>query len=259
MPLYVEARLPAESKTWRELVLVPLADVHIGAREFDERLFLKKIEWIAAAPNRFAVINGDLLNVAVRRSKSDIYSETMRPRDAKRWAVRALQPIADRILSATTGNHEERMSREMDVDLIEEIAEELGVPFDRAGCVVKVAFGPGDGHLKRMVYTIYHTHGATGSRRPGGKLNHMEDLSNAWEGVDVFISGHSHAKIVYKERKLVVDARNGKISQREVLHVNNSAFLGWGGYSERKGYRPSSLGPPHIILRGDAKEALAVA
>src|SRR5690606_42121984 len=112
MPLYVEARLPAEARTWRELILVPLGDVHIGAAEFDERFFLRKLEWIAAEPNRFAIINGDLLNMAVRYSKSDIYSEVIRPQDAKRWALKALRPIADRILSATTGNHEERRSEE---------------------------------------------------------------------------------------------------------------------------------------------------
>ena len=256
---YVEAHLPDEAATWQELVLVPLADLHIGAPEFQEKLFLEVRDWIAGAPNRYTVLNGDLLDMALRNSKGDVYRATMPPSDARRYLQHVLEPIRDRILAITDGNHEERMIRDTDMSPSEWLADMWGIPYDRYGVLVKMVFGPGHKRRPRPVaYQIYATHGSSGARRLGGKVNHMEDAADNWEGIDVHIGSHTHVKAAVKKRKLVADPYNKRVILREVLIVNTSTFLDWGSYAERRAYAPSALGPPHIVLSGVRKQAQAI-
>src|SRR5690606_7456060 len=62
--LFHEPRFPPEAETWDELYIVPLQDLHIGDPRFREDVFQTIKAWLLAAPNRYAIINGDLFNVA---------------------------------------------------------------------------------------------------------------------------------------------------------------------------------------------------
>jgi len=104
------------------------------------------------------------------------------------------------------------------------------------------------------VYAVYHTHGASGAQLIGGKALSMERLIQSIPLADVVVTGHTHAKIAFKDRVLVPDLRTNKLVYHERTYVNGSALLDWGGYAERKGYRPSALGPAHIRLSGKRKE-----
>ena len=45
--------------------MLPLSDMHIGSPDFDKAAFQSYIKYILTAPNRFALINGDIINNAL--------------------------------------------------------------------------------------------------------------------------------------------------------------------------------------------------
>jgi hypothetical protein len=252
--LFHEAKLPPEAKAWDELYVVPLQDLHIGDPRFREDVFQAIKAWLLEAPNRFAILNGDLFNTALKHSVSSVYEDTMNPREQLRYGRKLFDGLQGRVLSATTGNHEERITRETSIDIMEEFAAWLGCVYDPAGVCLKLKFGKDSRHSNPMVYALYHTHGASGAQFIGGKALSMERIAQSLPLADVVVTGHTHAKIAFKDRVLVPDLRWNKLEYHERTYVNGSTLLDWGGYAERKGYRPSALGPAHIRLSGKRKE-----
>ena len=54
------------------LNIYPLGDVHIGSKEFDLELFKQWIEMVKNDPNSAVVIIGDMMNMGLRNSKSNV-------------------------------------------------------------------------------------------------------------------------------------------------------------------------------------------
>ena len=252
--LFHEPQLPPEAETWDELYIVPLQDLHIGDPRFREDIFQAIKAWLLKGPNRYAIINGDIFNVALKHSVSSVYEDTMNPREQLRYGRKLFDGLQGRILSATTGNHEERITRETSIDIMEEFAEWLGCAYDPAGVFVKIKFGKDTRHSDPVVYGLYHTHGSSSAQLIGGKALSMERIMQSVPVADCVITGHTHAKIAFKDRVIIPDYQNSQLRYHERTYVNGSALLDWGGYAERKGYRPSALGPAHIRLDGKRKQ-----
>ena len=90
-----------------------IADLHVGALEFLEKEWHDFRENVLAE-GAYLIIAGDMMNNTTRSSVSNIFDETMRPREQKRWLANELEPFRDRILCATDGNHERRSERDVD-------------------------------------------------------------------------------------------------------------------------------------------------
>ena len=147
--------------------LVVLSDMHVGDPLFDEQLFFRVRDWVLAEPNRYVICNGDLMNTATKDSVSDVYRETLNPSDQLRWLKKELAALRDRILCITEGNHEARITRATSINVLEQLAESLGLAdrYHPEGVLLKITLGRHRKHKKRVCYTIYVTHG-----RGGGAL-----------------------------------------------------------------------------------------
>lgn len=66
-------------KDIEKLTIIPISDVHIGDKQADLKAFKETIERIKNEPNTYTILNGDLCNVALKNSKSDVYSDEMTP------------------------------------------------------------------------------------------------------------------------------------------------------------------------------------
>lgn len=89
--------------------LYALADTHIGSRECDIDLVKEVIEHIRMTPNMYVILLGDILDTALKNSKSDIYSSAMTIAESQQLALEILTPIKDKIIGMTPGNHENRV------------------------------------------------------------------------------------------------------------------------------------------------------
>ena len=107
----IRVELPDSLKT---IGVIPIGDTHIGEEQADIQAVKDVIKYVLENDNRYAILNGDLMNIALKSSKSDVYSDTMKPSQQLEYTARLFQPLADngRILAIGTGNHEDRVLRE---------------------------------------------------------------------------------------------------------------------------------------------------
>lgn len=247
----------------RRLTIIPIADTHLGDPHADEELLRNRIEYIRTHDDVYTILCGDILNNATRSGVSDVYGERYSPMGAIQRAVELFRPIAHKIIGIVDGNHEARTLKDSGICLGQIIAAELGLSdkYCSEGLFIFLRFGQsrsgvyesnGSGKRRRMCYTIYVTHGNGGGKRAGGKLNALEELAGIVDA-DVYISGHVHLPGNFKECFYRVDARNSMIMNVEKTFVSLSAYLKYGGYGQRMGFKPASLSAPMIAFDGTRK------
>ena len=242
---------------WQTCNVYPLADWHIGDIHCSQAEIDAQIEMVKSDPYGLVVLNGDLMNTAVRSSVSDIYGEQMKPMEQILHLVGLLKPIADRIICATTGNHEERIYRDDGVDIMRLVCRELGIEdrYHPDGVLVFLRFGSMRSHkgkgykdgVQRRLFTLYATHGAGAGRKEGAKAIRMADMA-ATVDADVYIHSHSHLPMVFTESYFRVNTWNSSAQEVEKLFVNTGASLAFGGYGQRKEFKPNSRRNPIIHL-----------
>ena len=64
--------------------IYPISDVHLGALEHMERQWSQFCIDLMNEPNAYITLGGDLINNATRTSVSNVFDETMRPREQKK-------------------------------------------------------------------------------------------------------------------------------------------------------------------------------
>ena len=251
------------SKEIKRLEIVPLADFHVGDPECKYEEIEKIIQYIKDNEDTYCILNGDLMNTALKTSVSDVYSEVLTPMEQLLKVRDLLVPIASKIICVTGGNHERRIWKTDGIDVTALLAKELGV-LDRYApnsAVVFIKFGLKKKQHGRkeqqMLYTIFCNHGTGNGKRIGGKLNRLEDVA-AIVDADVYLHGHSHLPAVFKQNFFRTNLTWCSLEQVEKLFVNNNAFLDYGGYGEVFEFAPASRSVPKIILSGTERAMKAI-
>ena len=253
----IDIELPKEHKT---IEIYPVGDLHIGDMLHDTKRLDELIKEIQEKPNRYVILNGDIINNAVRRGISDIYTEELNPNEQIDRTVAIFKPIKDRILCLTEGNHENRSYKESGILIMYQVAQRLEIPdrYSEGAYLLFVAFGKNKGREDRKtVYAIYGKHGHGGGRKVGAKAIRLFEMAEVIDA-DIFIHSHTHVPMVLRKTFNRVDYRNRKVTEVEQLFINTNAFLTFGGYGEEKGFAPTSTKYPKIILDGTEREAKAL-
>ena len=245
-----------------EITILPLADWHIGDPHADGAKIKQYLGYLERTPNAFAILNGDLMNTAIRNGISDIYGETVPPMEALKQCVKLFEPIKDRILAILPGNHELRAYKTDGIDLTQIMAAQLGIGElyspTAALLILRVGCWRRQGHHKEPVpYTIYVTHGSGGGRTEGAKVNRLTQLASIVDA-DIYIHAHVHVPAIVKTAYFRPSLPNNTVQRVDRLFVNTAAALDYGGYGELASYKPASKDTPTIILDGTKKKATAV-
>jgi len=242
------------------LEIYPLADVHIGDPLHDRKRLNNFVKEVLSQKNRYVIVNGDIINNAVRNSISDIYAEQLNPNQQIDTAVEILEPIKHRILVITEGNHETRTYKQDGILIMYQVAQRLGIfdCYSEGAYLLFVKFGRSQGRdCRKMPYAIYGKHGAGGGRKVGAKAIRLFEMAEIIDA-DVFIHSHTHVPMVLRKTFYRVDYRNEKATLIEQLFINTNGFIRYGGYSEDKGFAPTSTIYPKIILDGKERKVKAV-
>ena len=251
------------SREFKEIILVPIADSHDSDAFADEKYVENRVKFIKETPNAFALLNGDLMNMATKNSKSDVYADKYSPDEQLDRCIERYYPIRDKILGINEGNHERRISKDTGIQVTKRFARELGIEdrYSPDGLYIILRAGQarnkmresnGSGRIRQICYTIYMTHGARSGRKAGGKINALIELSNI-VAADIYIHSHSHLGAIIPGVVNVPDLRNDKIQVNDTLYINTAASLDYGGYSEVEEYHPVSKKSPIIYLCGTKK------
>jgi predicted phosphodiesterase len=244
---FVESKLGKLDKAY----IIPISDAHNGAKRFDREKFKKMVTDIKNNDNFFAVLIGDLLNNATKHSKSDVYEETMSPKEQKKDMIAMLSEIQNKLLGSTGGNHEERTSRDSGVDLSEDIADALKIPYDPTGILYSVKVGQSR-NKGCYNYTIYTTHGSGGGGSVGSSMNKLHSLRNIVVA-DVYMMGHTHKIGGFPDKIYIPDTRHSKIIEITRKYCMAGSYLDWGDYAERLMLSPAPTGFSTAMLDGTRK------
>ena len=247
----------------KQVRLIFISDIHYGNSLCSIKHLRRTIDFIKNNEDVYCFLNGDLCESTLKTSKGDIYKQVGTPQDQRDWVIETFLPIKDRILGMTTGNHEDRIYREAGIDISQDIADDLSVPYRMEGMLYKIAFGDGNRWTKNKPYVfwIYFTHGYGGARTRGAKNVKVQRLSE-WIGADCFAMSHDHEVDIAPHRFLFPDQRgteingflNGKITAYRQMLIKTNAYIKWGGYAEMKGYAPSDLATPVVCFLSPKSE-----
>ena len=233
------------------IYLIPLADWHIGDKNVDVDKIKGYIRWIAERDNAFTLLNGDLMNAAWKESTAELYEDLITPDQAYGIVRELCQPIKDKILMITRGNHEESIYRKVGADYMARLAYDLGdIPYKPDGGMVGVRLSLNNHNA--MCY-IYSTHGWGGARTIGAKVKKAQDLMQVAEA-HIFVLSHDHTQninrgnILEPPRSRLSFSRPVYLNIKRKLFINTGGFIKYGGYIQRKGYTPQDLGTPRIRI-----------
>ena len=258
----VTADYPTE---WVDARINILSDLHIGDPHADMEVIRERVSRIHDDPHGLCILNGDIMNTAVRNSVSDVYAEVLSPMEQINLAVSLLSPIKDKIIAADTGNHEQRTYKTDGIDMMRLVCRELGIESRYApeGILCFLRFGNKpkcDRSNRRLIqphtYTIYATHGTGGGRKEGAKAIRLADLAGIVDA-DIYIHSHTHLPMIMKQSFFRVDVQNRIARPVDKLFVNDAATVSYGGYGQSYEFKPASQQSPVIHLGGQYKDMKA--
>lgn len=198
---------------------------------------------------------------------SDSYAEELTPMEQINTATYLFEPIKEKILAITTGNHERRTYNKEGIDLMEIVARQMGLydKFSKAGALIFIRLGEqsrgikesiGSGKIRKMCYTVYTNHGSGGGRKEGAKAIRLADMASIVDA-DIYIHSHTHLPMIMKQSFFRTDIHNSTYKAVDKLFVNTAATLNYGGYGEVYEFKPASKDNPVIYLNGTKKEMAA--
>ena len=238
------------------VTIIPIADVHIGDKLSNLKLFKETLERIKNEPNTYTIINGDLCNMALKNSKSDVYSDNLSPMEQVLKATDFLEEIKEKILVISTGNHEDRTQKETNIDVTRLIARELGIEdrYANGWWYLYLTFGQ-DTKKRPITYGITGVHGfGGGGRKSGSKINNLESMSNVVIA-DLYLMSHTHKPMSTKGCIYLPYYQSKAITKQEMHYLMTNSFLeSDNGYAEKMGFPPSNTSITEAQLDGEKKK-----
>jgi predicted phosphodiesterase len=235
-------------KSAEKVNILLAADMHTGSAEFSEEKW-SAFERELSKKDTYVIFAGDQCEYATRTSVSDVYTQRLSPSLQKRWWVEHLEPFTDKIICIVDGNHEyNRASKDADDFPLYDIALALGIKdkYRSEGCFVDIGVGEKCGGVKQYRYVGRVQHKAYNSGSYG--------TADGFEGIDFFVSGHTHKPMDKPLGKMIYDGHNKTVREKTIENVVCGHFLQFGGYGERGGYRPTSQKMYSLILSGKSKD-----
>lgn len=240
------------------------ADEHIGDENCDLQRLKERIKYVAEKDNAFCVLNGDIIDNATKTSIGDTYTQEFNPMQQLQVAKELFEPVKEKCLAITHGNHEARTYRKEGIDLSYLLAAQLGLTdrytptsallFIRLGAETRNRKRTNDKSKARQIcYTLYMLHGSGGGRKEGAKAIRLADMASIVD-CDIYCHAHTHLPMIMKQGFYRIDTINSTVSQVNKLFVNTAANLNYGGYGEAQEFKPASKDTPVIYLNGKKKE-----
>ncbi len=225
------------------------SDQHSGSCDFVPKRwdnFAKLLE----KDNAYVIFAGDQMENATKTSKSNSYTQAMRPSEQKVWWIDHLKPYKDKIICIVDGNHEyNRTTREVDMYPLYDIACALGIEerYRSEAAFVDIGVGKRDNKStpRQFQYVGYVVHKAHNIVNYG--------TADAIENIDFLISGHTHKPNDKPLGKIGFDATNKVVYERTVENIVCGSYLRYADYAIRNGMRPCSSKQYKLILDGKKK------
>lgn len=231
-------------KTDKDLIyLVPLGDMHLGHQNFLQKRFERDLNWCINNENVWVLGMGDYMETGVKDSYG-LFTQTEIAQQQKKKVLEYFRPLAEkgRLIGLLLGNHEYRIFSRTGIDIVEDMANDLGVEYFKHAAFFKMNIN------KKVDYIIFAQHGYSSARTDGGKLNVLVRLQDQ-AIADIYLLGHSHDQIT-KPKPIYRLSRKREMHTRYFI-MSGSYLEHWGSYAQQRGYPPCEIGSPRIGLHTD--------
>ena len=225
-------------KSQNRLHLYAIGDVHAGSEQFNEDAIRKKISIIKDDPIGVVSLCGDLGDYGLKNSKTNVYKATMSPEEQQKYIYELFKPIANKIVSAVPGNHEERITREVGLCPLYDLCVLWGIQdaYRENVAILKLMFGKYKGGPGQNTFIGITTHGSS--------RNKHHHFAASFDGIDFAISGHCHQPSYTPHGKIRVCNQRQTAYHVSYKEIVVDANLTPGGYSLKKEYEVSP--PPEL-------------
>ena len=256
------------------MTVIPLGDIHIGAKACDETRFKETVARIAGDENCYWIGMGDycdFIQMLDPRFSSGGLAKWLINGDALADLTRAqrdrflniIKPIAKQCLGLLEGNHETAITRHYErhiygeiVTAIKEFAgvkesDPMGLGYN-GWLNLKFRRHSGKGKPSGSEIKINLHHGYGGGRLAGAKALNLERRMAFYEA-DIVIFGHVHKPMIIPGARQRLTGK--KVEDRKILGIISGTYLksfsndSPATYSEVAGYLPSYGGNVEITLQ----------
>ena len=221
------------------------SDWHIGARNVDKKALAKMIDYIKKTGCNWTH-NGDLCESTPHTQKNYDH-RTTDPEiqgigQEYAYVKKLIRPIAAQCAGIITGNHDERNAKNAEIDMVEQICDDLEIPYLRNAAYNRLCY---TAYGKKCSTLMYQVHGFSSGRQRGSRLNSLENISIS-HYADLYVSGHTHDLFVSSAVRDTMTS-NGNYENKYVYFGNSGTFLrsyieGQTSYAESAGYHPNKVG-----------------
>ena len=241
--------------------LIPLGDIHLGAKGCEETILQETIDYIKNTPNTYWLGMGDYcdyINISDKRwgdNVADWITVADLSNLAKVQADKFLEyvyPIRYKCIGLLEGNHEETIRRRYQHSIADYIATEMNVA--NLSYTTHIRWNIIRKQSHRNIY-IYASHGAGGGRYLGAKINRLTGTCIGFEA-DIYLMGHVHEKLVHTIPSLRIYGHGDNMR-----HIDNNKYFILTGtflktyennarsYGEKTMYNPTALGVMTIDIK----------
>lgn len=224
--------------------IVPLTDLHYGAKKHNYELLKQYISYIMKTPDCYAIGLGDYLENATRTSIGlGMYEEDVHFPQQYEMIDDLLRPLAraGKLLGLHSGNHEMRTTLAVGMDPVYLLAKSLDVPY--LGYTAFHKWVVGD-----VVYKVVTLHGRSGAKSPTGRLNALRSLRDVAQA-DIYLMGHLHDKQFHKDVVYMINGESDTVEAIQRYYIIAGGLLNWpGSYADMMAMPPVQPGLVKIDL-----------
>lgn len=239
----------------REVLLLVLNDLHIGAPGCNIDKLIRYLEQIKHIPNCYIILNGDLMNNANNLGKSSPLENALSPMNEQKVVHTLFSDpiIRDKIICSTSGNHESG-ARAKDsgldslvtpmatLDLMDKYARymaqivlKIKCPFVRSGV---------------SEFRILARHGSGMGGKSGRIIQNMFDIVKSFGNYDLILEGHTHQNIMSVDDKVIQRGKFGSI-KKSVVPINVPSLEEASQYAMESAYPPPNTDNSLICIRAE--------
>ena len=114
----------------RKLQIFPLSDIHIGSPQCNYNFLQKWKEVVNGTKSeKIIYLGGDLIDVAKKSLSDSAYRQNMSVEEQVDYVIKFFKPLKKYIKGAVKGNHENRLKKDYDVDIMQIITDALDIPY----------------------------------------------------------------------------------------------------------------------------------
>lgn len=252
-----------------------IGDLHIGSEAFQEKAFDHICEIAAKDKNAYFILSGDVTDDdrpttrVMRRSMFNDRPDALRQEDIQHLAwmdnyvvpklKKLLRP--GRCLGILDGDHYRKYSNGM--TSVQYICSANKWPYLGEGqAILRLHFRARAGSV--CTVKLHAHHGKGGGVTEASDINELQKLSYQYEGMHLFIRGHSHKpKFLPFTRYVDTSEQPPQLRTREGFLVNAGSFrqgviMNSVDYAESAMYPPTSTRCPIIVFNVHKPRGLAI-